>query len=115
MLEIVVFYGGPDMETDKIFFKQLKTGSGSLGCTNKIILRRVKKVSSRTKPQTFIKAEVTLLRELLGGIPEVCLEKQRCSGALGDFWRQHAPSTRAVHPPKQEKEHAQQETSLVKQ
>lgn len=74
------------METDKIF-KQLKTGSGNFPCADRIILRHVKKVSSRVKPQTFIRAEFILLRELSGGIPEVCLESQRCSGALGDFQR----------------------------
>lgn len=89
----------PDVETDKIFFKQLKTGSGNLGRTGKIILRSVKKVSSRVKPQTFIK-EFILLRELSGGIPEVCFESQRCSGALGNFHtalsiHKSSPSTQA--------------------
>ncbi|PKU43854.1 rna-directed dna polymerase from mobile element jockey-like [Limosa lapponica baueri] len=52
----------------------LKTDNGSLGCSDKIIEFNipgsVKNVSGRIKPQNFIRADFTLLRELLGGIPE---------------------------------------------
>lgn len=52
----------------------LKTDNGSLGCSDKIvefnILRGVKKVSSRIKPQNFTRADFNLLREMVGGIPE---------------------------------------------
>lgn len=52
----------------------LKIDNGSLGCSDKIIeftiLRSAKKVSSRVKPQDYIRADFILLRELLGGIPE---------------------------------------------
>lgn len=96
----------------------LKTDNGSIGCSDKIVefntLRGVKKVSSRIKPQNFTRADFNLLRERK--YPRrACLGSQRCSGVLGDLQRQPSQSTRAVHPPKQEKKLAQQETSLVKQ
>lgn len=109
VLVVGVCCGRPDMETDKVFFKQLKTGSDSLGGTGKIILRSVKKASSRIKPQTFIRVKFILLRELLVGIPAKGVQEHL------ETFGQHSPCTRAVHPPKQEKEQAQQETSLVKQ
>lgn len=52
-----------------------KTENDILGCSAKIvkfnILRSVKKISSRIKPQNFVRADFILLRELLEGIQEV--------------------------------------------
>lgn len=55
-----------------------KTGNDILGCSAKIvdfnILRSVKKISSRIKPQNFVRADFILLRELFKGIQETTLE-----------------------------------------
>lgn len=81
-----------------------KTDSSSLGCsdgkdTEVNILGGVTKVGSRIKAQRFRRADFSVIPRGPGS--------QRSSGVLGDFWRQHSPSTRAAHSRKVEKEPAQ--------